>query len=79
METVAYKFQVQTLKNGQKAIADVAQYTNMTDAEVAFHQEVAYNLHNKEIKDCLVQIIGVTGQILMEKWIVVEPVEETNS
>lgn len=62
-----YKFEVQTLKDGTKAVAPTATYTGDSaekDAEIAFHNSVAYNLAVDTLKDFLVEIITETGVVV---------------
>lgn len=57
-----YKFEVTTNKNGEIVSAPTGTYNNADDAEIAFHQQVAYNMQQSAtLSSFLVMIITETG------------------
>lgn len=65
---IYYKFEVQTFKNGTKAISPIAEYDNIIDAEVEFHRGLTYNMKNTELKEYLIMIIDQGGEVVFNKW-----------
>lgn len=59
-----YKFEITTAKDGTKASAPTGIYETADAAEIAFHQQVAYNMQMGEnLSSFLVMIISETGAV----------------
>lgn len=59
-----YKLEITTAKDGTKTSAPTGVYETADAAEIAYHQQVAYNMQMGEnLKDFLVMIISETGAV----------------
>lgn len=61
-----YKLEVQVLKDGSVASQPLANFTDIKDAEIAYHQAVAYNLQSDALSSFLIMIISEVGFVYEE-------------